>query len=51
MNQTSIHLHAYAGRENGLMVIGSVAALGELGQKNSISQQLRASNLLSELAA
>jgi hypothetical protein len=33
MNPTSIHLHAYAGRENGLMVIGSAAALGELGQK------------------
>jgi hypothetical protein len=33
------------------MVIGSVAALGELGQKIAISQQFRASNLLSELAA
>jgi hypothetical protein len=33
MNPTSIHLHAYAGRENGLMVIGSAAALGELGQQ------------------
>jgi hypothetical protein len=33
MNSTSIHLHAYAGRENGLMIIGSATALGELGQQ------------------
>jgi hypothetical protein len=31
MNPTTIHLHAYAGRENGLMIIGSTAALRELG--------------------
>jgi hypothetical protein len=33
MNPTTIHLHAYAGRENGLMIIGSTAALRELGQE------------------
>jgi hypothetical protein len=33
MSPTSIHLHAYAGRENGLMIIGSATALGELGQQ------------------
>jgi hypothetical protein len=33
MNPTRMHLHAYAGRESGLMVIGSAAALGELGQQ------------------
>jgi hypothetical protein len=33
MNPTKIHLHAYAGRENGLMIIGSAAALSELGQQ------------------
>ncbi len=33
MSPTNIHLHAYAGRENGLMIICSVAALGELGQQ------------------
>jgi hypothetical protein len=33
MDPASIHLHAYGGRENGLMIIGSATALGQLGQQ------------------
>lgn len=33
MDANSIHLHAYSGKENGLMVIGSGDALATLGQQ------------------
>ena len=33
MSQAKVHLHAYAGRENGLMIIGTAEALSELGRE------------------